>query len=183
MEGWLIDIESEKELPTLFSFTRRGAIFWDYDKDYGKGSDVQAPNDTHKKILGYSNRKELEGRFIVGCTGEILKKKIYSCNKLPLAIENLIPGSIYEDIVNSGSKKLPPILDKLSHNDELTLEEKSTLNYHKIKLGRAFLNKVNELIKETKRNKIEEILLGPPFDDIKATFFGELLEEIKKANE
>jgi hypothetical protein len=188
MEGRLIDIESEKELSILFSFTRRGAIFWDYDKDYVRGSDKQAPKDTHKKILEYSNRKDLEGRFIVGCTGEILKDNIYSGNELPLAIENLSPKAICGEFVESKRKSksktiFPAIFEKLSQNKELTKGEKSTFNGHKINLSRAFLKKVNELIKETKTNEIEEILLGPPFDDIKATFFGELLKEIKKANE
>ena len=190
VEGQLIDIEPEKELSILFSFTRRGAIFWDYDKDYDRGSDKQAPKDTHKKILEYSNREDLEGRFIVGCTGEILKDNIYSGNDLPLAIENLIPKAICGEFVQSKPKrnsedksKLLAIFEHLSQNKKLTKEEKSTFNRHKINLSRAFLKKVNELIKETRTNEIEEILLGPPFDDIKATFFGELLKEIKKANE
>ena len=182
-EKHLFNMKSEDRLSILFSFTRKGAIFWDYDnKDLTKEQ-----NKIIEKVRSINKNKDFgRNSFIVGYTGEILSNDgSYSHNKeRPRTVENLMSKAAAMEalkIAYRSKRNKENIASKVAHNRKI---EKSDVD--KVRLGRAFLEYVNGLKQKSKNElglkKELEKVYNETHKQIIKDFFKSLYRKIKNAN-
>lgn len=187
----LFDLESKDEMELIFSMCRNGAVFWDYDDGKLK--------DRHNNIFKYLDKdQELQERYSVGCTGEILnfngiQNGYINKGKLPITIEHLLTEKIALELIAkliTKKRKRNNIISKIKKNNKSTNKIKLS-GGEKIELGQKLLEYVNNMIDRQETDKIKDLYAGnfnfivkEDGRDVNTVeiYFNMLYEKITKAN-
>jgi hypothetical protein len=182
----MIDIESNDGLNLLFSFSRKGAIFWDYD---GKTRFAIRLASRIKDFMDKLNRRiRTPIVFRFGCTGIMMSgnEKCFPAKGIPFTIENLMSKKLASSLLSrvfpstdkTNIKKLAEALENIT----LTDEQKNKITPKKKVLGQVFLQHITEGLKVSNS---KDVLKGAiSFDRCETIrlFFSELYHSILQAN-
>ena len=177
----IIDIESEEGLNLLFSFGRRGSIFWDYD-DNGKYAE-----DLANRIKKFKNKLKIRSRFsfdfCFGITGKIMSENGGKLSKdnYPRTIENLMSEEFGNHALREAFPKTSKqIREKLAKTFEINGTPENDFN--KKTLGIAFLKIINSKLETNKpQNVFRSAIAHERYETIRI-FFDKLYERILEAN-
>ena len=176
------DIKSKEGLNLLFSFGRKGAIFWDYD-----GKDKYA-RDLARRIKNFKEDIEQKSNSFIclhfGCTGRMMTgcETAFSTEGLPVTIENLMSKDFAEIALEEAKiKKNREVIAKAFEDNE----KPKGINSKKKVIGMAFLNLITEGLglAYCKPEDVFRSAIAPARCGTIMTFFSELYQNILKANE
>ena len=181
----MIDIESEEGLNLLFSFGRKGAIFWDYDDNQKYAEDL-AKRIEAKTV---ARKSEASFKFSFGCTGRMMNDNTtgLSTEGLPLTIENLMSKDFAELALEKAFPqtdkiKLKEIAQAFENNSKPKDNEKQKSAFNKKALGLAFRDLINmELQYRTAEDVITSTIASARCETI-MTFFSDLYQNILDTN-
>ena len=184
-EVHLFDLESTGDIEKIFSFSRKGAVFWDCDS--------LKLSENRKEII--KKVKNMNGRFCVGCTGEILSGDSYKypLESHPLTIENIMSENIAKKALDAaflGKENTARIARKIGNNQKIEKKD----NVVKIELARKFYDIIDSMIGSNKEDRKEAIKKIFEYDKFYYNdengkillikyFFEDLYKRILKAND
>jgi predicted ATPase len=184
----VIDIESKDGLNLLFSFGRKGAIFWDYDDNKTYAEALASSIDEVKKTI--KGNSEFSFDFCFGITGKMMRNNDggqLSTDIHPRTIENLMSKKFAELALQkvfpgTPREKLAEIANAFENNDELEDNQKNKLNSKKKAMGIAFLDLINVRLEYDRPEDVFSSAIASKRCETIFAFFDQLYQNILNAN-
>ena len=183
----MIDIESAEGLNLLFSFGRKGGIFWDYDGKDDYARDLARRIKNFKVDIEQKSNSSLFFHF--GCTGKMMTgdETNLPTNGLPITIENLMSKESAKAVLklsfpNIEDYMLDSLVGDLEKNEELEDDHKKKIGPRKRALGIAFLDLINKRLESCEAADVMRFAIATERCGTIGHFFDELYQNIINAN-